>query len=151
MAPTQKQAMARAASILEEVGKPEPDYKDNSFQILTWVADFGVVLPKVPEDLRRNLAAMLMEKLLAKLTKTVLTQRFGEAFIELGGTLGPEPTYDNLLRILSAKSELLAGWENPGQKSQNGNTVANAYVFGVRLLQDRSLTLRERDLINILK
>jgi hypothetical protein len=149
--PTQEQALARATSIREEVGKPEPDYRDNSFAILTWVADFNVVAPKLPEDLRRNLADMLMGKILAKLTKTVLTQGFGEAFVVLAEALGPEATYGYFLRILSAKSELLEGWENPGQKAQKGNTVANAYVFGSRLLHDRSLTLGERELINILK
>ena len=92
---------------------------------------------------------MLMERILTKISKTVMLQEFSEAFVILAASVGPDVTYDCLLRILSAKSELLAGWEKPGAHATRG--VEKSYVVGTLLLRNRSLILDKAKLLNILK
>lgn len=147
--PTSDEAFAESEALLEEIRKPEPDYFDNSVAIIDWVLRFDTIAARIPEEPRRILAQMLIEKILLKTTKTELIADFSEAFVILANIVGPDVTYEYILRILSAQSEMLSGWEKPGAHATQ--SVEKSYVFGTLLLRNRLLILDKARLLNILK
>jgi hypothetical protein len=146
------EALAEMARLNGELAKPEPDYFDSSVAILGWAVSCDAIASQLPETARDELVDKITDKLLAKLSKTVLIHDFAEAFLMLARYRKPEGNYKGVCLALLASSRMLAGWENPAQfLTSQGVEVQKSFNFSLLILRSESLNLTNAQLINILK
>jgi Caspase domain len=150
--PTDPEAAARA--IIEELKRPQFDGMFDLGPVISRAAILQHIGPELSETSRRETASVVLQALLARGVKGgTLSPRMGpfvEALIVSANLEGPDAMTQTLKQLLASGTELLGGYQVPGDRIMSQTMVAPAAIAGALLAND-SVVVGERDLIDMLK
>lgn len=148
--PVDPEAAARA--IIDYLKKPQPDNMYDPGPALGKAATLQRIGPKLSETSRRETASVVLQAVLAQGVKGGYGFRGEsvEAIVVAAKFMGPDATVGTLKQLLATGTDLLGGYQVPGDAILIKD-LKNTTALARALLEHDSVVVGERDLIELLK
>jgi hypothetical protein len=146
-----RDAALAATRLVESLSRPVPDNRFDMPDVLRGAATLQRIAAQLPETTRRQAASTVIRAILARVAKSnVPFPAADEAVVVTAALIGPGELTIVVKKLLASGTDLLGGYQTPGDKIMSQN-IQGTVRFAEALLTREEVEIQARDLIEILK